>query len=103
MLSSAEGSAADRLAASVKELESVAEECRELGRAAELAPEPLSRLLDLAVRLYSVRPSAETPAMAASADGRLTPTEAVTAITHLLKEASMDLFEVGLWQTWGRR
>lgn len=59
----------------------------------------LRRLLVAVVRLYAAKAEAEGPFPAAP-PGALTATEVMVAAAALLKAANVNVFELGLWQSW---
>jgi len=59
----------------------------------------LQRLMTATVRLYAAKAEAEG-SFAAAEPGVLTATEVMLASVALLKAANVNVFELGLWQSW---
>ncbi len=75
---------------------------RDLIASAEGAPlddATIQELLTAAVRLYCARVEANGP-FAATTPGALTATEGMVATSALLRAVNVQLFELGLWQSW---
>lgn len=59
----------------------------------------IQALLARAVKLYAARTEAGDDALPAFADGtQVTATEAVVAVTAILKAVNVQVFELGMWQ-----
>lgn len=58
------------------------------------------RLLAAAVRLYAA--GREAGAEPVAAGDNVTATDVAVATTDLLEAADIELFELGMWQAWGR-
>lgn len=72
------------------------------GGVAEHVPdEAARRLLALAVKLYAAKREAGMEPEAFPGE-ELTATNVVVAATDLLEAADVELFELGMWQVWGR-
>jgi hypothetical protein len=80
-----------------------------VSRLAELAAGPAldraaaEKLLHAAARVYSNTVSPSGAAPESGGVDELTATDVAVAVTHLLDVAGMDLFEIGLWRSWGTR
>lgn len=61
--------------------------------------EELQRLITAIVRLYAVKAEAEGN-FPVAAPGVLTATEVMVVSGALLKAANVNVFELGLWQSW---
>jgi hypothetical protein len=71
---------------------------------AQLDPEDAQLLLGAAVRLHGARADAGLPGAAFAPDRpELVPTatDVVVTATAMLKASQIELFELGMWQTWG--
>jgi hypothetical protein len=75
------------------------EELISLGRTEEVEPAELQRLLTAAVRLYSTKAEREG-GFPAVTRGSLTATDAMITSSALLQSANVQVFELGLWQSW---
>jgi hypothetical protein len=74
------------------------------GRAAATGEREVQELLAAATRIYAGRRASEGgfPAFAAGAGVEPpTATEVVLCVSAMLESAGIELFELGLWQTWG--
>jgi len=61
-------------------------------------------MLARAVRLYAERVTEREDALVAfPADAQLTATEVMVTVTAMLKAVNLQLFELGMWQTWSGR
>jgi hypothetical protein len=61
-------------------------------------------LLAAVVRIYAERAEArDEPLAAFPPDAGVTATHAMLAVTAILKAANVQLFELGMWQSWSGR
>ena len=61
-------------------------------------------MLARAVRLYAERAAERDDALAAfPAGAQVTATEVMVTVTAMLKAVNLQLFELGMWQTWSGR
>jgi len=61
-------------------------------------------MLAKAVRLYAERATESEGALPAfPADAPMTATEVMVTATAMLKAANLQVFELGMWQTWSGR
>lgn len=70
----------------------------------EAAPEELQRALAAAIKAYVVRVESGERLSPLPRDGdpvALTATEVLVAVTDMLAACEIELFELGMWQTWG--
>src|SRR5437016_4428338 len=75
-----------------------------LGDGRTLSDSDLQALLAIAVRLYAERAeNSDDPVPAFAADSGVTATQAMVAITAILKAVNVQLFELGMWQAWSGR
>jgi hypothetical protein len=75
-----------------------------LGDGRALSDTDVQALFATAVRIYAER--AETrdePLPAFPADAGITATQAMLAVTAMLKAVNVQLFELGMWQAWSGR
>ena len=78
---------------------SALEEVAAKGQPDAIEREELQRLIITAVRLFAAKAEAEGPFPVAP-PGVLTATEVMVAAGALLKAANVNVFELGLWQSW---
>ncbi|HXW23210.1 MAG TPA: hypothetical protein VEK73_00565 [Xanthobacteraceae bacterium] len=75
-----------------------------LGDGRALGDEDVQALLAVAVRLYADRmDDRDAPLAAFPADAGITATQAMVAVTAILKAVNVQLFELGMWQAWSGR
>jgi hypothetical protein len=75
-----------------------------LGDAATLEESDVQALLAAAVRIYAQRAEArDEPLAAFPPDADVTATQAMLAVTAILKAVNVQLFELGMWQAWSGR
>jgi mannose/cellobiose epimerase-like protein (N-acyl-D-glucosamine 2-epimerase family) len=61
-------------------------------------------MLAKAVRLYAEHAAQhEQPLPAFPADAQITATEAMLAVSAILKAVNVQVFELGMWQAWSGR
>ena len=61
-------------------------------------------MLARAVRLYAERVAEREESLAAfPVDAQVTATEVMVTVTAMLKAVNLQLFELGMWQTWSSR
>jgi len=69
-----------------------------------LSDAEVQAMLARAVRLYAGRVAEREDALAAfPADAPVTATEVMVTVTAMLKAVNLQLFELGMWQTWSGR
>jgi hypothetical protein len=75
-----------------------------LGDGGALSDTDVQALFAAAVRIYAERAEArDEPLAAFPSDAGITATQAMVAITAMLKAVNVQLFELGMWQTWSGR
>jgi len=75
-----------------------------LGDGRALADADLQALLAAAVRIYADRmEERDAPLAAFPPAADITATQAMVAITAILKAVNVQLFELGMWQAWSGR
>lgn len=69
-----------------------------------LSDAQLQMLLAAAIRSYAARAEASDEKLAALApDSGVTATEAMLAVSAILKAVNVQVFELGMWQSWSGR
>jgi hypothetical protein len=68
-----------------------------------LSPEALQALLAALCKNYSARVEAGEDFLPLSQRGRCTPTDVMVTASKLLKSANLQVFELGMWQSWTGR
>ena len=64
----------------------------------------LQDLLAAAIKSYAVRAEAsDEPLPALSAQSGVTATEAMLAVSAIMKAVNVQVFELGMWQSWSGR
>ena len=75
-----------------------------LGDGRALGDADVQALLSAAVRIYAERAEGRDEALPAfSPEAGITATHAMIATTAILKAVNVQLFELGMWQTWSGR
>jgi hypothetical protein len=75
-----------------------------LGDGRALSDADLQALLAAAVRIYADRvEERDAPLAAFPPAAGITATQAMVAITAMLKAVNVQLFELGMWQAWSGR
>lgn len=71
------------------------------GDLASLSAEPLQKLMAAAVKAYAAkREAGETFLPLNAATGRVTPTDIMVTSSQLLRSGNLQVFELGMWQSW---
>lgn len=65
-----------------------------------LANESLQKLMAAAVKIYSAKREAGESFLPVSAAGRVTPTDIMVTSSQLLRAGNLQVFELGMWQSW---
>lgn len=71
----------------------------EQGRGETVSDENLQRIVTAAVKLYAERFQAGERVAPVSEPG-VSATDTLIFVTALLKSANLELFELGMWQSW---
>ena len=75
-----------------------------LGDGRALDDGDVQALLAAAVRIYAERAEAHDEALPAfPPDAGITATQAMLAVTAILKAVNVQVFELGMWQAWSGR
>ena len=71
------------------------------GDLASLSAEPLQKLMAAAVKAYAAkREAGESFLPLNAAAGRVTPTDIMVTSSQLLRSGNLQVFELGMWQSW---
>ena len=74
------------------------------GDLSALRDDDLQSLLAAAIREYAARAEAhDEPLPALPFDSGVTATEAMLAVSAILKAVNIQVFELGMWQSWSGR
>jgi len=68
-----------------------------------LSDTQIQDMLAKAVRLYAERAAQNDGALAAFSSDAATATEVMVTVTAMLKAVNLQVFELGMWQTWSGR
>jgi hypothetical protein len=69
-----------------------------------LSDAQLRMLLAAAIKSYAARAEAsDEPLPALAPDSGITATEAMLAVSAILKAVNVQVFELGMWQSWSGR
>jgi hypothetical protein len=72
----------------------------ELARSAIVSDKGLQRIVTAAARLYAERYQAGERSAPVTEGGAVSATDTLIFVTALLKSANLELFELGMWQSW---
>jgi hypothetical protein len=86
-----------------KRLATELDKALEAGALDVLSPEALQALLAALCKNYSARVEAGEDFLPLSQRGRCTPTDVMVTASKLLKSANLQVFELGMWQSWTGR
>jgi hypothetical protein len=70
------------------------------GDLASLSAESLQKLMAAAVKAYSAKREAGESFLPLNAAGRVTPTDIMLTSSQLLRAGTLQVFELGRWQSW---
>ncbi len=73
------------------------------GRADALSPEALQALIAVACRMYSVRTEAGEKFSALPDRSPVMDTDVMVMASALLRAVNLEVFELGMWQSWTGR
>lgn len=62
--------------------------------------ESLQKLMAAAVKIYSAKVEAGESFLPVSSAGRVTPTDIMVTSSKLLRAGNLQVFELGMWQSW---
>ena len=94
--------AADR-SAEAKQLATALDAALAKGALDVLSPAALQALLAALCKNYSARVEAGEDFLPLSQRGGVTPTDVMVTASKLLKSANLQVFELGMWQSWTGR
>jgi hypothetical protein len=97
----AESSVADDLEATIDRLDLLAGELIIQAKEGSLPPESIQKLMTIAVKLYVAR-RISTPDLTPFTSGVVTATDVAVATTQMLRAVNVELFELALWNGWGK-
>lgn len=73
------------------------------GRLDVVSPQALQALFAALCKNYSARVEAGEDVLPLNPRGRATPTDVMVTASKLLKSANLQVFELGMWQSWTGR
>jgi hypothetical protein len=97
----AESSIADELTATIDRLDALAGDLLVQAKEDSLSPESVQKLMTIAVKLYVAR-RINSPDLTPFTAGVVTATDVSIAVTQMLRAVNLELFELALWNGWGR-
>ena len=86
----------------VAQLEGILAEPPSLEELSALDDEALKTLVALAVRAYVRRLSEEDHLPPFPRDSQVSATDVVAAVSEMLEFVDVEVFELGMWKSWGR-
>jgi hypothetical protein len=96
-----ESSSLDELTATIDRLDVLAGDLLVEAREESLSPESVQKLMTIAVKLYVAR-RISAPELAPFTGGGVTATDVAVATTQMLRSVNLELFELALWNGWGK-
>jgi hypothetical protein len=99
--SAATSAAVDELKATIDRLDALAGDLIVQAQEESLSPESIQKLMTIAVKLYVAR-RISTPDLTPFAGTVVTATDVAVATTQMLRAVNLELFELALWNGWGR-
>ena len=65
-----------------------------------LSNDSLQKLLAAAVKIYAAKREAGESFLPLTAAGRVTPTDIMVTSSQMLRSGNLQVFELGMWQSW---
>jgi hypothetical protein len=87
--------------ATIDRLDALAGDLLVQAKEASLSPESVQKLLTIAVKLYVAR-RISSPDLTPFTGGVVTATDVAVTVTQMLNAVNLELFELALWNGWGR-
>jgi hypothetical protein len=76
----------------------------DLAAIGSLSDAELQAVMAAAIRSYAARADvSDEPLPALAPDSGVTATEAMLAVSAIMKAVNVQVFELGMWQSWSRR
>ena len=97
----AESSIQDELKTTIERLDDLAGDLLLQAREESLPAESIQKLMTIAVKLYVAR-RISTPDLTPFTGNVVTATDVAVATTQMLKSVNLELFELALWNGWGK-
>ena len=97
----AESSIQDELTATIDRLDDLAGDLLLQAKEESLSAESIQKLMTIAVKLYVAR-RISSPDLAPFTGGIVTATDVAVASTQMLQAVNLELFELALWNGWGK-
>jgi hypothetical protein len=102
-MSSPNPTAADDLSADALRVAAAVEAALADGRAGALAPEAVQALMAAACKAYAAEIGAGQQYLPVGPQSGITSTDVMTTASGLLRAADLQVFELGMWQSWTGR
>ena len=96
-----ESSIVDELTATIERLDDLAGELLVQAKEDSLSAESIQKLLTIAVKVYVAR-RINAPDLKPFTGSVVTATDVAVATTQMLQAVNLELFELALWNGWGR-
>jgi hypothetical protein len=94
---------ADGVSGEAQRLAALLDQALERGELETISREALQALLAALCKNYSARVEAGEDFLPLSQRGRCTPTDVMVTASKLLRSANLQVFELGMWQSWTGR
>ena len=96
----AAASSAASIGSQLTETAVLIEKALRAGDLSAIPAEPLQQILAAAAKAYSAKREAGEQFHPVSRAGRLTPTDIMVTANGLLRSGNLQIFELGMWQSW---
>jgi hypothetical protein len=100
-MSSSSSSVSEDLAAATASIAEAVDAAIASGDVSGIADATIQQLITAAARLYAAR-AEQSGYLAATAPGALNATQGMIVTSALLRSVNVQLFELGLWQSWAQ-
>ena len=96
-----ESSMLDELKSTIDRLDVLAGDVLVQAKEENLSPETVQKLMTIAVKLYVAR-RISAPDLTPFTGNVVTATDVAVATTQMLRSVNLELFELALWNGWGK-
>ena len=96
-----ESSIADELETTIERLDALAGDLIIQAKEESLSAESIQKLMTIAVKVYVAR-RISSPDLTPFTGGVVTATDVAVATTQMLRAVNVELFELALWNGWGK-
>jgi hypothetical protein len=98
------GGDAAAIARSVRDLAAIVDHAVQAGNAAQVPDDVMQEAIAALINLYAAKFDAGPPVLPLRDTHGVSATAVLVAVSGLLRAANLEIFELGMWQSWsGRR